>query len=122
MKLRCVKDLRERPMQMCDGPPFSKYWLEPWFLGYPEIDVELNAEIKRKDEESETGVFYRSLYAMIDTRVDFFDPVSNERRPISGFLAVLSVPERTPVILFSVEIVSPDRQVGYVHAVYEEEK
>jgi hypothetical protein len=58
---------------------------------------------------------------MIDTRLDFFDSTSNERRKVSGFLAVLAISDRKPVILFSFHAVSPDRVVGYVHAVYENE-
>jgi len=100
---------------------FTEYWLEPWFLGYPEIEIELESEIKKKDEKSEVGEFYRSLYDEIPTCVQFFDPSASRSISVHGFLAVVPNHEDIPVILFSLEEVSQNRYVGYVHGVYEKE-
>ena len=121
MKYRCVKDLGDQPTQLFDGPMFAQYWLEPWFLGYPDTEIELESEIKKKDEKSEVGEFYRSLYSAIPTRVQFFDPSARRSISVLGFLAVIPNHERIPVILFSLEEVSSNRYIGYVHSVYEKE-
>ncbi len=104
-----------------DNSMFAELWLEPWFIGYPDAEVDIGAAMRAKDQNTAEGLFYRSLYEAIPTRVDFPDPSSGKAKSVHGFLAAIAGNEKTPVILFSLEEVSANRYVGYVHRVYEKE-